>query len=349
MCRGFLLRYKTQLCVHFESRGSCSYGVRCAFAHGKSELQRKAHSPKEQDNAPASGKTPKVRGGGSRDGSSKGDRCSKSDLRTSNGSITSSSGVGGSSRNVSRAKGSGDSGKVARTGAGSGLSKGNGSSPRQAKPPARLLAAAAAAPAENVGSLGGGWDDSAGNLGGGWDAATLLDEAAAPPSAPTPPAKAAAPAHRAPPQDPFPPHRNGGGGGSFFDMTARGGRISSGAPATGFGDWLRKTPPPPVEAAVDRAQHSPLATVALPPFFAAAPVLPPPSQRYAGGFDGYGGRASEGNGGGMPGQGELGDILSRMGLGRFAVGLPDNGDVDVEAFALGAMGGHEIDGLRGGL
>lgn len=38
--------YKTELCCSFESSGSCRYGVKCQFAHGKSELRPVLRHPK---------------------------------------------------------------------------------------------------------------------------------------------------------------------------------------------------------------------------------------------------------------------------------------------------------------
>jgi hypothetical protein len=37
--------YKTQLCLHFKNSGTCWYGDKCNFAHGKAEL-RKYSEPK---------------------------------------------------------------------------------------------------------------------------------------------------------------------------------------------------------------------------------------------------------------------------------------------------------------
>lgn len=38
--------YKTELCCSFESTGSCRYGVKCQFAHGKAELRPVLRHPK---------------------------------------------------------------------------------------------------------------------------------------------------------------------------------------------------------------------------------------------------------------------------------------------------------------
>lgn len=39
-------RYKTELCRQFEESGSCCYGPRCQFAHGRVELRSVARHPK---------------------------------------------------------------------------------------------------------------------------------------------------------------------------------------------------------------------------------------------------------------------------------------------------------------
>jgi len=39
-------RYKTELCRQFEENGSCCYGSRCQFAHGRAELRSVARHPK---------------------------------------------------------------------------------------------------------------------------------------------------------------------------------------------------------------------------------------------------------------------------------------------------------------
>ncbi|XP_053577695.1 mRNA decay activator protein ZFP36 [Bombina bombina] len=39
-------RYKTELCRTFSETGSCKYGVKCQFAHGKSELREPNRHPK---------------------------------------------------------------------------------------------------------------------------------------------------------------------------------------------------------------------------------------------------------------------------------------------------------------
>lgn len=36
--------HKTQLCIHFKNAGTCLYGDKCNFAHGKGELRK--HAPK---------------------------------------------------------------------------------------------------------------------------------------------------------------------------------------------------------------------------------------------------------------------------------------------------------------
>lgn len=40
------VKYKTELCHAFEELGRCSYGIKCQFAHGISELKQLAHHPK---------------------------------------------------------------------------------------------------------------------------------------------------------------------------------------------------------------------------------------------------------------------------------------------------------------
>jgi len=44
--RGGQQRYKTELCRQFEESGSCRYGLRCRFAHGRAELRCVARHPK---------------------------------------------------------------------------------------------------------------------------------------------------------------------------------------------------------------------------------------------------------------------------------------------------------------
>lgn len=43
------LLYKTELCEKFEANGSCPYGEKCLFAHGKSELRRKPREKQRQN------------------------------------------------------------------------------------------------------------------------------------------------------------------------------------------------------------------------------------------------------------------------------------------------------------
>jgi len=38
--------YKTELCRSFEETGSCRYGIRCQFAHGKAELKPVGRHPR---------------------------------------------------------------------------------------------------------------------------------------------------------------------------------------------------------------------------------------------------------------------------------------------------------------
>eukprot|EP00002_Diphylleia_rotans_P001237 TRINITY_DN10695_c0_g1_i1.p1 TRINITY_DN10695_c0_g1~~TRINITY_DN10695_c0_g1_i1.p1 ORF type:complete len:161 (-),score=32.18 TRINITY_DN10695_c0_g1_i1:655-1137(-) len=39
-------RYKTEMCRTFEDTGSCSYGAKCQYAHGKEELRSVQRHPK---------------------------------------------------------------------------------------------------------------------------------------------------------------------------------------------------------------------------------------------------------------------------------------------------------------
>ncbi|ESO06450.1 hypothetical protein HELRODRAFT_64152, partial [Helobdella robusta] len=39
-------RYKTELCRPYEENGSCKYGDKCQFAHGKHELRSLVRHPK---------------------------------------------------------------------------------------------------------------------------------------------------------------------------------------------------------------------------------------------------------------------------------------------------------------
>ncbi|GFQ64586.1 mRNA decay activator protein ZFP36L1, partial [Trichonephila clavata] len=43
-------RYKTELCRPFEENGSCKYGDKCQFAHGKKELRNMVRHPSTKPN-----------------------------------------------------------------------------------------------------------------------------------------------------------------------------------------------------------------------------------------------------------------------------------------------------------
>lgn len=45
---GVNMRYKTQLCRHFENMGKCQVGDRCQFAHGQAELRNQNQPLTEQ-------------------------------------------------------------------------------------------------------------------------------------------------------------------------------------------------------------------------------------------------------------------------------------------------------------
>lgn len=39
-----LEKYKTELCTHYEEKGTCAMGVYCKFAHGELELRNKLNN-----------------------------------------------------------------------------------------------------------------------------------------------------------------------------------------------------------------------------------------------------------------------------------------------------------------
>ena len=40
------LKKKTEMCRNWETKGYCSWGAKCSYAHGEHELQKKNHVPK---------------------------------------------------------------------------------------------------------------------------------------------------------------------------------------------------------------------------------------------------------------------------------------------------------------
>ena len=42
-----LEKYKTELCVQYEEKGSCSLGIHCKFAHGQLELRSRLNNVKK--------------------------------------------------------------------------------------------------------------------------------------------------------------------------------------------------------------------------------------------------------------------------------------------------------------
>ena len=42
----YVNKKKTEMCRNWETKGSCSWGVKCSYAHGYDELQKKNHVPK---------------------------------------------------------------------------------------------------------------------------------------------------------------------------------------------------------------------------------------------------------------------------------------------------------------
>jgi len=336
-------RYKTQLCVHFESRGACSYGNQCAFAHGKSELQQKTRAPREKNNtySKSPGLQQKMgRHNGLKDAGGKGSKGGKG-----------GKGVAGSSSSGSLSRNQHDYG----SNIGSGNVKSwtntydsgaaNGATPRHLKENAPHQAAAFAAPEEPVGRLGAGWDDYGSDLGGGWDAATLMDELATAPA----PQEAHA----------LPREVNVYEGRSFFDLkSARGMQSTYGernamarennAPfvpkkyINGLNDnWFSKAPHH--ASAAHRSEERTMPVRTEPPL-----MPPPPSMSFTSAFEQ---RYEHGNGQSAEAKGalssdfvspvdEVGSMFSPMGLrGQFALGQ-DTGDVDVEAFALGTFEGN---------
>ncbi len=45
-----LEKYKTELCAHYEEKGSCPIGINCKFAHGQLELRSRLSNVKRKNN-----------------------------------------------------------------------------------------------------------------------------------------------------------------------------------------------------------------------------------------------------------------------------------------------------------
>lgn len=334
--------------MHFESRGLCSYGNQCAFAHGKSELQQKVRTAREKNNA--FDKSPRTHQKMGQHNSSihKGGKGSKG----GNG-VTGGIRSNGSNRNQNYYGWSGAGENISNETNSSDDSTADGSTPRHLKTKVSYQTAAFAAPSEPVGRLGNGWNECMGKLGDGWGEASQQDVIFTPP---VPPELYMLPKQGI--QDE---------GKSFFDLKSSGGIQLP----TGKQYVMARNTSEPIETKhysnernadwFSKASHHPSAThrseeTSVPLHHAGSPLeLPPPNMSFTSAFERHNGhepRHSADVSGGIPSEvspvGDMGSIFSRMGLrGQFALGQ-DDGDVDVEAFALGILGGTGIDGLNYG-
>ena len=158
--------------MHFESRGTCSYGARCAFAHGKTELQRKGQALKEHAasrskepgnlgaSAPGISGTPgHVSPLSSRGGSSHASNSVMEGTPLASNPVVSSAAVTG----ASASSGGGSGGRNTGRGHSGALPAGSDRSSG-----GRLSAENGGARAAE-GSLGAGWSVEAARLGGGWE------------------------------------------------------------------------------------------------------------------------------------------------------------------------------------
>jgi len=340
-------RYKTQLCVHFESRGLCSYGNQCAFAHGNSELQQKVRTAREKNNAFSKSPRTHQKMGQHYSSIHKGGKGSKGGKGVTGGSRSN-----GSNRNQNYYGGSGAGENISNGTNSSDDSTADGSTPRHSKTKVSYQTAAFfAAPSEPVGRLGNGWNECMGNLGDGWGEASQQDVIFTPPV----------------PRElcMLPKQGIQDEGKSFFDLkSARGIQIPNGEeyvmarnnsePIETYyysneqkAGWFSKASP----SATHRSEET-----SVPLHHAGSPLeLPPPNMSFPSAVERHNGhehRHSADVSGGIPSEvspvGDMGSIFSRMGLqGQFALGQ-DDGGVDVEAFALGILGGPGFGGLNYG-